>query len=396
VLHGRRILVGVSGGVAAYKAVYLVRRLAEKGADVHVMMTDSAREFVGTQSFAAVSGRHVAVDLFGGESVSPHTDLAQWAEAVIIAPATANTLAKAAHGIADDLVSATLLATTAPVFFAPAMHTEMWESAATQRNVAALRGDGHQMVGPVVGELAGGDVGPGRMTEPDDIVEELERALTGRLSGVRVLVTAGGTREPIDPVRFIGNRSSGKMGWAIATEAAALGAEVILVSSTERPAPAGATLIEVETAEEMANAVAKLAPTVGAVVMAAAVADFRPVDEAATKIRRKAGIPRLELEATPDILGGLSAMDSRPFLVGFAAEVGSIDGAIEKARSKGVDLIVANDIASAGSGFGSDTNQVALIDPQGNVDQWPLLTKREVARRLCDYLADQLGQSVKG
>ncbi|MDR9451327.1 MAG: bifunctional phosphopantothenoylcysteine decarboxylase/phosphopantothenate--cysteine ligase CoaBC [Acidimicrobiia bacterium] len=394
-LRGRRILVGVSGGVAAFKAVYLVRRIVEHGGEVRVMMTASACRFVGSASFAAVTGHHVALDLFGGESVSPHTELAQWADAVVVAPATANTLAKAAHGLADDLVSATLLATTAPVLFAPAMHTEMWENPATQRNVAVLQEDGHRIVGPAVGGLAGGDVGPGRMTEPDEIVQELERALAGRLSGFRVLVTAGGTREPIDPVRFIGNRSSGKMGWAVAAEAALAGAEVILVSSAGLPAPQGVTLVEVETAEEMAEAVAEVAPTVGAVVMAAAVADFRPVIQAATKIRRAAGIPRIELEATPDILAGLSAMDPRPLLVGFAAEIGSIDGAIEKARSKGVDLMVANDVAAAGSGFGSDTNQVALVDPQGRVDQWPLLTKREVARRLCDYLADQLGEPVK-
>ena len=229
------------------------------------------------------------------------------------------------------------------------------------------------------------------MVEPDEIVLELERVLAGRLTGVRVLVTAGGTREPIDPVRFIGNRSSGKMGYAIATEAAAFGAEVTLVSSAKLPAPVGVNVVEVDSAEDMARAVAKLVADVDAVVMAAAVADFRPAEEAATKIRRAAGIPRIELEPTPDILASLTAMDPRPFLVGFAAETGSLDGAIEKARLKGVDVIVANDVAATGSGFGSDTNQVALIDPQGAVDQWPLLTKKEVARRLCDYLADQLG-----
>ena len=354
-------------------------------------MTGSAREFIGSQSFAAITGSHVYVELFGAESVSPHTELAQWADAVIIAPATANTLAKSAQGLADDLVSATLLATTAPVLFAPAMHTEMWENAATQRNISTLRQDGRHIVGPDAGALAGGDIGPGRMVEPDEIVLELERVLAGRLTGVRVLVTAGGTREPIDPVRFIGNRSSGKMGYAIATEAAAFGAEVTLVSSAKLPAPVGVNVVEVDSAEDMARAVAKLVADVDAVVMAAAVADFRPAEEAATKIRRAAGIPRIELEPTPDILASLTAMDPRPFLVGFAAETGSLDGAIEKARLKGVDVIVANDVAATGSGFGSDTNQVALIDPQGAVDQWPLLTKKEVARRLCDYLADQLG-----
>jgi len=389
-LNGRRILVGVSGGVAAYKAVYLVRRLIERGADVRVMMTRSAQQFVGAQSLAAITGQPVASKLFGAASVSPHTELARWAELVVIAPATANTLAKAAHGLADELVSATLLATTAPVVFAPAMHTEMWENAATRRNVAALEGDGHTMVGPVSGALAGGDVGPGRMAEPEQILEAVERVLTGRLSGVRMLVTAGGTREPIDPVRFIGNRSSGKMGFAIASEAAASGAEVTLVSSAGRPAPPGVRLIEVETAEEMADSVAEIAAAVDVVVMAAAVADFRPADVTGTKLRRTDGIPDLHLEPTPDILASLAAMEQRPYLVGFAAETGSIDGAIAKAISKGVDVIVANDVAADGSGFGSDTNQVALIDCHGAVDPWPLLTKREVARRLCDYLAGQL------
>lgn len=389
-LNERRILVGVSGGVAAYKAVYLVRRLVEQGADVRVMMTESAHEFVGAQSLAAISAHNVTTELFGATSVSPHTELARWAEAVIVAPATANTLAKATHGIADDVVSATLLATTAPVIFAPAMHTEMWENAATRRNVSALERDGYLMVGPDTGALAGGDIGPGRMAEPDAILQALERLLAGRLSGVHVLVTAGGTREPIDPVRFIGNRSSGKMGFAIAGEAAACGAEVTLVSSAGRSAPAGVTLIEVETAEELARSVAKLASTVDVVVMAAAVADFRPTDVAGTKLRRAEGIPQIDLEPTPDILANLAAMDGRPYLVGFAAETGSLDGAVEKARSKGIDLIVANDVAADGSGFGSDTNQVALIDGQGTIDRWPLLTKREVARRLCDYVADHL------
>jgi phosphopantothenoylcysteine decarboxylase/phosphopantothenate--cysteine ligase len=394
VLNERRILVGVTGGVAAYKAAYLVRRLVEQGADVRVMMTESAGEFVGAQTFAAITGHPVASDLFGAASVSPHTELARWAEAVIIAPATANTLAKVTHGLADELVSATLLATTAPVVVAPAMHTEMWANPATRRNIAALEKDGHTMVGPASGALAGGDTGPGRMAEPEEILAALERLLAGRLSGVRMLVTAGGTREPIDPVRFIGNRSSGKMGLAIASEAVACGARVTLVSSAGLPAPPGVALIEVETAEEMARSVEELAAGVDVVVMAAAVADFRPVAASGTKLRRADGMPDIRLEPTPDILASLVAREKRPYLVGFAAETGSIDGAIEKAISKGVDVTVANDTAAEGSGFGSDTNQVALIDSRGTVDQWPLLTKREVARRLCDHLAEQLGDRV--
>jgi len=392
VLSGRRILVGVTGGVAAYKAAYLVRRLVERGADVRVMMTRSAQQFVGPQTFAAITGQGVASELFGGASVSPHTELARWAEAVIIAPATANTLAKAAHGLSNDLVSATILATTAPVLLAPAMHTEMWENAATRRNVAVLEDDGRTMVGPASGSLAGGDTGPGRMAEPEEILQALELLLKGPLSGVRMLVTAGGTREPIDPVRFIGNRSSGKMGFAIASAAVASGADVILVSSADLPPPSGARVVEVETAEEMGQSVVKLAQEVDVVVMAAAVADFRPAVIEDTKLRRTDGIPEIRLEATPDILASLVALEKRPYLVGFAAETGSYDTAIQKAISKGVDLTVANDVAAEGSGFGSDTNQVALIDSEGMIERWPLLTKVEVARRLCDHLAGQLNE----
>ncbi len=396
-LSGRRILVGVTGGVAAYKAAYLVRRLVERGADVRVMMTRSAQQFVGPQTFAAITGQGVASELFGAASVSPHTELARWAEAVIIAPATANTLAKAAHGLSSDLVSATILATTAPVLLAPAMHTEMWENAATRRNVAVLQGDGRTMVGPASGSLAGGDTGPGRMVEPEEILQALELLLKGPLSGVRMLVTAGGTREPIDPVRFIGNRSSGKMGFAIASAAVASGADVILVSSADLPPPSGARVVEVETAEEMGQSVVKLAQEVDVVVMAAAVADFRPAVIEETKLRRTDGIPEIRLEATPDILASLVALEKRPYLVGFAAETGSYDTAIQKAISKGVDLTVANDVAAEGSGFGSDTNQVALIDSQGTIERWPLLTKVEVARRLCDHLAGQLNErAAKG
>ena len=391
-LNGRRVLVGITGGVAAYKAAYLVRLLLEAGADVRVMMTRSAREFVGAQTFAALSGHPVATELFGGVSVSPHTELARWAEAIVIAPATANTLAKTAHGISDELVSATLLATTAPILFAPAMHTEMWENPATRRNITTLEVDGHTMVGPSSGALAGGDTGPGRMAEPEEIVAVLEGLFDGPLGGVRLLVTAGGTREPIDPVRFIGNRSSGKMGFAIAAAAIAAGAEVTLVSSVGPGPPSGARLVEVETAEEMERAVLELAPETDVVVMAAAVADFRPVAISETKLRRLEGIPEIRVEPTPDILASLVGLKEPPFLVGFAAEFGSIDRAIEKAKAKGVDLTVANDVAAKGSGFGSETNQVALIDRDGTVDQWPLLTKTEVARRLCETLATRLAQ----
>ncbi len=388
-LEGRRVLLGVSGGVAAYKAVYLARRLIEAGAEVQVVMSDAAREFVGEQSFAAVTGRPVATSLFAGPSVSPHTELGRWAEVVVVAPATANILAKVAHGQADDLLSATLLATEAPLVLAPAMHTEMWNHPATRRNVAVLEGDGHRLVGPASGALAGGDEGVGRMVEPEEILASVAAVFAGSLRDWRVLVTAGGTREPLDPVRYLGNRSSGKMGHAIAAEAARRGAAVTLVTASDLPGPAGVDTIRVETAEEMARAVETAVEGAQVAVMAAAVADFRPKAAAGRKLRRAEGPPRIVLERTPDILERVAARRPRPFLVGFAAETGALEDAVEKARRKGVDLMVANDVTAEGSGFGSDTNQVTIIYPDGRRDPWPLLAKTEVAAQLWD-LVDKL------
>ena len=390
-LRDRRILLAVTGGVAAYKAVFLARRLLERGAELEVIMTDSAREFVGEQTFAAITGRPVATGLFGQERVSPHTELAGWAELIVVAPATAATLARLAVGLSEDLLSATLLASTAPVLLAPAMHTEMWVHAATQRNVDRLKQDGHQLIGPAEGSLAGGDIGPGRMVEPDEIVKAIEAALIGPMSGWRVLVSAGGTREPIDPVRYIGNRSSGKMGYAVAVAAAALGAEVQLISSSSLPHPVGVEVFPVETAAEMAERVWELAPQVDVAVLAAAVADFRPAEENESKFRRQEGVPELLLEPTPDILAGVAKLEKRPFLIGFAAETGSLDAALRKATDKGVDLLVANDVSATGSGFGTDTNRVTIMFPDGNSDEWPLLDKSEVADRLWD-LVQQIRQ----
>jgi phosphopantothenoylcysteine decarboxylase/phosphopantothenate--cysteine ligase len=379
----RRILLGVTGGIAAYKAVFLARRLVEEGADVRVVMTDAAQHFVGSQTFSAVTGNRVHTDLFG--AISPHTELGQWAEAIVVAPATATTIAKAAGGLGDDLLSATLLATKAPVLFAPAMHTEMWEHPATQRNVTTLREDGCRFVGPTSGALAGGDVGEGRMVEPDEILVAVAAMLDPSLEGWRFLVTAGGTREPIDPVRFIGNRSSGKMGYAIARAAARRGADVVLVSASAFPVPPGVTIVPVETAQQMADAVGRSVDGCDVVVMAAAVADFRPADPQPTKIRRADGPPRLELAPTVDILGGLGVGDAdRPFIVGFAAEAGPVEGARVKAAR--ADLTVANDITAAGSGFGTDTNQVTVFDTEGNAEEWPILSKDEVAGRLLDLI----------
>ena len=352
------------------------------------MMTEAAGRFVGAQTLAAVTGEHPIEGFWDEPEVSPHTDLGQWADAMIIAPATAATIAKLAAGLSDNALIATALATESPLLVAPAMHTEMWNNAATRRNVALLAADGATIVGPDSGALAGGDVGPGRMADPDDIVAALESVLLGDLLGIRVLVTAGGTREPIDPVRYIGNRSSGKMGNAIALEAAARGAQVTLVTAAESPETSSIDVVRVESAQEMADETWPRADDVDIVIMAAAVADFRPKAVGDEKLRRADGLSHVEVESTPDILAGLAAMEQRPFLVGFAAEVGSRDGALHKATTKGVDLLVANDISSPGSGFGTDTNEVTLYTADGSAEQLPLLSKREVARVLWDRIRD--------
>lgn len=386
-LAGRRIVLGITGGVAAYKAAYLARRLVEHGAQVRVVMTRSATQFVGAQTLAAITGSHPVVELFDDDDVSPHTTLARWADSIVVAPATAATLSRLATGLSDDAVSATVLASTSPVVLAPAMHTEMWEQPATQRNIATLIADGYTIVGPDVGALAGGDEGVGRLADPDEIAESVAGVLPGgELSGQRVLVTAGGTREPIDPVRFIGNRSSGKMGNAIAVASARRGAAVTLVTTAPAPRHPRVEVIAVETAREMADAVWKAAEDADIALMAAAVADFAPEHPEATKLRRAAGPPQVVLGPTPDILGGLAAMEKRPFLVGFAAETGSIEAAIDKAREKGVDLLVANDVTALGSEFGSDTNEVVIVLPDGSTEPWELMTKSEVAERLLDRI----------
>ena len=388
-LQGRRLVLGVSGGIAAFKAVALARLAVEAGAEVRVVMTASATEFIGPATFAAVTGHPPVTSLTRHpDSVSPHTDLARWAEVVVVAPATAASISRLAHGLSEEPLSAVLLATRAPVVMAPAMHTEMWEHPATQRNVARLAADGVHLVGPTSGPLAGGDEGPGRMAEPEEILDAVRAVLGAPLRGLRVLVTAGGTREAIDPVRYIGNRSSGKMGHAIAEEAARRGAEVTLVTTTELPIPPGARRVRVESAEEMAQAVAGETPDVA--VMAAAVADFRPKNPEAAKLSRSDGPPEVVLEPTPDILATLAGRPQRPFLVGFAAETGGLERAVDKARRKGVDLLVANDVTEPGSGFGTDTNRVSIIWPDGRRDDWPLLSKHEVARRLWDLVAAHL------
>ncbi len=387
-LTGRRIVLGISGGVAAYKAAYLARRLVEAGAEVRCVMTDSATEFVGAQTLAAVTGEYPVLAFFDEAEVSPHTALGQWSDAMVIAPATAATLAKLATGLSDNVMIATALAAEGPLVVAPAMHTEMWDKPSTQRNIATLEADGVTIVGPAEGALAGGDVGRGRLVEPEEIVQALEASLNRDLEGWHVLVTAGGTREPIDPVRYLGNRSSGKMGNAIALAAAQRGARVILVTAAPTVRMAGVEVVAVETAQQMADAVWARVDEVDVAVMAAAVADFRPAAPADGKLRRTDGPPEIHLEPTPDILAGVAGREHRPFLVGFAAETGSLDGALHKATTKGVDLLVGNDIRKPGSGFATDTNEVTVYKPDGSADTWPLLSKAEVAERLWDRIRD--------
>jgi phosphopantothenoylcysteine decarboxylase/phosphopantothenate--cysteine ligase len=384
-LQGRRVLLCVTGGVAAYKSAYLARRLVEAGAIVRVEMTDSALEFVGAQTFAAITGERPFTSLFDGNMVSPHTELARWADLVIVAPATAATLGRVANGISEDLVSATLTATTAPVLLAPAMHTEMWEHPATVRNLETLRGFGYHTVGPESGALAGGDTGMGRVAEPEDIVDAANDILGGEGGGKRLLITAGGTREPVDPVRFLGNRSSGKMGHAIAEAGVRRGYDVTLVTTADLAVHPAVKVVRVESAQEMLGAVSGVEADIA--IMAAAVADFRPVTTAESKIPRADGLSSIDLAETPDILASVVARLPRPYTVGFAAETGGVERAIEKAKRKKVDLMVYNDVTEPGSGFGSETNRVVIIDPDGTTEELPLLAKTEVAERILDRVA---------
>ncbi|MEZ5176042.1 MAG: bifunctional phosphopantothenoylcysteine decarboxylase/phosphopantothenate--cysteine ligase CoaBC [Acidimicrobiia bacterium] len=391
-LAGRRIVLGVTGGVAAYKAAYLARRLVEQGASVRAVMTPAATEFLGAATLSALTGNEPVVDLFADADPSPHTTLAQWADAVVVAPATAATIAKLAVGESSNALLATLLATTAPIVIAPAMHTEMWEHDATQSNLATLRRRGCVIVEPESGDLTGGDVGIGRLADPEVIVAAVVSALSqGPLAGVRVIVTAGGTREAIDPVRFIGNRSSGKMGNAIARAAAARGASVTLVTAAEDPGISGVVAVTVESADEMADAVWSRLGACDIAVMSAAVADFKPKQRGAVKWKRADGVPTIELVPTPDVLKGVHESDTRPFLVGFAAETGSLEDAAAKAKRKGVDLLVANDVSAEGSGFGTDTNQVTIFRADGSSRELPLLDKDAVADALWDEVQTQWG-----
>lgn len=388
---GRRVVLGVAGGIAAYKAVQLARDLTRLGAEVDVVLTRAARAFVGAISFEAVTGRSVRTEILAPGYALDHIRLARDADAICVAPATADLLARIAVGQGDDLISAILLATRAPVLLCPAMNDRMFANPRTEANLAELRGrPGYEIVGPAVGPLAFGEgEGPGRMEEPSVIVEYVGRALEAdtALSGRCVLVTAGPTREPIDPVRFISNRSSGRMGFALAAAAWRRGAEVTLVSGpTSVAPPVGPALVRVETAADMERAVAEALPQADALLMAAAVADFRPAHRASQKIKKADAPESIELERAPDVLR--ATREARPaacVVVGFALETENLRAnALDKLRSKGLDLIVLNDATAPGSGFDVETNQIVILDRQGGEEALPLLSKHEVAEAILD------------
>ncbi|HVM11950.1 MAG TPA: bifunctional phosphopantothenoylcysteine decarboxylase/phosphopantothenate--cysteine ligase CoaBC [Actinomycetota bacterium] len=393
-LAGRTVLLGVTGGIAAYKAALLARLLREDGAEVQVVMTPSATRFIGPDTFAALTGRSVHSDVFERPEAVLHVRLAREADLAVVAPATANLLARLALGLADDLLSSTLLELRAPVVVAPAMHTGMWSSAATRTNLATLRDRGVRIVGPVEGALAAGDRGMGRMAEPDEILAEVRAALAGPgdLAGRRLLVTAGPTHEPIDPVRFIGNRSSGKMGYAVAAAAARRGAAVTLVSGPTRlDPPPGVEVVRVETAEEMRSAVLARLDDSDAVVKAAAVADFRPARSATRKLKKEAGVPDLGLEPTPDILREVGERAGERVLVGFAAETEDLETAgRRKLAEKGLDLVVVNEVGSPGTGFDADTNRAMILSAGGDDEPLRDWTKVELAEAICDRIAKRL------
>ena len=395
------VVVGVSGGIAAYKACELIRRLKESGADVTVVPTLAALRFVGEATFAALSGNPVHTDVWADVHEVPHVTLGRRADAVVVAPATADLLARAATGRSDDLLTATLLTTRAPVIMAPAMHTEMWEHAATQANVATLRSRGVVVLEPAVGRLTGPDTGKGRLPEPETIAAVVLQALRrGRtapdLAGRHVVVSAGGTREPLDPVRFLGNRSTGIQGYALAAMAAGRGARVTLVSANvELPDPAGVDVVRVGTAREMREAVLAAAAAADAVVMAAAVADYAPEAVGESKRKKDGSKPTIALVENPDILRELVA-GRRPgqIIVGFAAETGDAEHTVleyaqRKLAAKGCDLLVVNDVSGV-EGFGSATNTVTILTAKGSQQAFPQMDKAAVADAVWDAVTEVL------
>ncbi len=400
----------MSGGIAAYKAAELLRRFTESGHDVTVVPTAAALEFVGAPTWAALSGKPVSTEVWHSVHQVPHVRIGQEADLVVVAPATADLLAKAAHGLADDLLTNTLLTARCPVVFAPAMHTEMWEHPATTANVATLRGRGCLVIEPAEGRLTGADTGKGRLPDPVEIfevcVDVLGRAsVDGRsgadrdLAGRHVVVSAGGTREYLDPVRFLGNRSSGRQGYALARAAVARGAEVTLVSAnSDLPDPAGVKVVRVETTAQLREAMLTAASGADAIVMAAAPADFRPTDVSGTKIKKAAdgSAPPISLAQNPDILHELSARRARPgqVVVGFAAETGDDTGGVldlarAKLARKGCDLLVVNDV-SGGAVFGSVENEAVILDRDGGSVEVPRASKQRVAHAIWDRVVTRL------
>lgn len=393
-LSGARVVLGVSGGVAAYKAVDLCRRMVDAGAHVSVILTEDAHRFVGPVTFSALSSEPVHTSLWEDASTIPHTRLGQQADVVVVAPATARVLSAHRTGYSHDLLSATLLATRAPVVVCPAMHTEMWENAAVIDNVAELRSRGVVIVDPETGRLAGGDSGAGRLASPERILAAVTEALSPvrDLAGTRVVVSAGGTREPIDAVRVLANRSSGRQGHAIAEVALARGASVALVTTTDLPVPVGIERVPVETAAEMAEAMLRLAQGADVVVMTAAVADFRPEKVVTGKWKKSSGAPEIRLVPTEDILARLG--ESKPpgqVLVGFAAETSDLEqNARDKLVRKNLDLVVANDVSAPGVGFGHETNAVTIVSAAGESRQVGLASKRDIAAAVLDSVCRSL------
>jgi phosphopantothenoylcysteine decarboxylase/phosphopantothenate--cysteine ligase len=387
------ILLGVTGGIAAYKSADIVRRLKQRDCAVRVVMTRGAREFMQPLTFQALSGNPVHCDLFdaSAEAAMGHIELARWADLLLVAPATADFLARLTHGLADDLLTTLCLASKAPLLVAPAMNQQMWAGAATEDNITILRRRGVHLLGPGDGEQACGDVGAGRMLEPSEIVEAVARLIGPRLlDDLRILITAGPTQEAIDPVRFISNHSSGKMGYAVAAAAVEAGARVTLVSGpTLLSAPSGVEIVGVTSASEMHDGVMSRVSTQDIFIGAAAVADYRPVDIKAQKIKKTEASMLVTMEKTADILADVAALPSRPFTVGFAAETERLaDHAIEKLQRKSLDLIAANRVGAATGGFGADFNELEVFWVGGHA-QLKFAPKHEIARALIELVADR-------
>ena len=393
-IKGKKIVLGVTGGIAAFKIASLASLLVKSGAEVRVVMTAAAQEFISARTFQELTGQPVSTEMFGSSSNYhvEHIALAQWAELVMIAPATANFLAKAAHGIADDLLTTMILATTASIMVSPSMNVNMYENAAMQENISLLRRRGFWIIEPAVGHLACGTTGKGRLPEPEELADRINEFFEGKakreLEGKRIIVTAGGTIEPIDPVRYIGNRSSGKMGFAIAEAAARHGARVLLITAPSALSdPRGVKVIRIETACQMREAMLKEYDSCDAVIMSAAVADYRAKTIAPEKIKKSEPTLTIELEKNPDILFELGQKKSHQILIGFAAETTNIEEyAARKLEQKNLDFIVANNVATAGAGFNTDTNVAMIICRGGKAEKFPLMPKTELAEIIIQRL----------